>query len=93
MIFLNKLDRGRYGSMMTDLSNAAMRGTPWPSTLAEAYTVAAHWQVSSPLLGINSRADMNTMQSVYMFADDIVAADMRGQVVRREFQRARPMSV
>ena len=62
--FLSKLDMNRYGSMMTDLTNQAMRGIPMPQTLADAYTVAANWRVSK------SAAVSGDMQSVFTFADD-----------------------
>ena len=62
--FLSKLDAARYGSMMTDLTNQAMRGIALPQTLAEAYTVASNWRI------LKSPGSSQETQSVFVLADD-----------------------
>ena len=60
-----KLDQSRYGDMINNkLTNDAMRGTPWPATLDEAYLQASIWCVQAP------RKDSESSElATYVIAD------------------------
>ena len=62
--FLMKLDQSRHGDMLNKLTNAAMRGTPWPATLDEAYLQASTWRVQAPRKG-----DGESESATYVIAD------------------------
>ena len=64
--FLMKLDQSRHGDMLNKLTNDAMRGTPWPATLDEAYLQASTWRVQAPRKG-----DGESESGVYVIADTI----------------------
>lgn len=66
VLFLTKLDPLRYGSMMTQLSNEATLGRPFPETLIRAWTVASTWKTTN--IKITGSTDM---QSVFVCADDV----------------------
>jgi len=74
---LMKLDQSRYGDMINKLTNDAMRGTPWPATLDEAYLQASIWCVQAP------RKDSESSESAtYVIADTIRKKEIRA--VREE---------
>jgi len=66
VLFLSKLDPLRFGSMMTQLSNEATLGRPFPQTLIKAWTVASTWKTTSIKI-----TDTSDMQSVFICADDV----------------------
>ena len=70
--FLSKLDMSRYGSMMTDLANQAMRGIAFPQTVADAYTTAANWRVAKMI------SNSSEIQSVFAFADEAQKSPNKG---------------
>lgn len=72
VLFLTKLDPLRYGSMMTQLSNEATLGRPFPETLIKAWTIASTWKTTN--IKITGSTDM---QSVFVCADD-VQGDVKG---------------
>ena len=50
-----KLDQSRHGDILNELMNDAMRGTPWPATLDEAY----------------QKGDGESESAVYVIADNL----------------------
>ena len=54
LVFLYKLDKGRYGQMMVDLANDALKGVPYPKTVLATYEMAANGQEYSASTSLNS---------------------------------------
>ena len=65
MLFLTKLDPGRYASMMAQLTNNAILGNAFPQTLHSAWTISSGWKAAT-----NRHQAGGEMQSVFMLADD-----------------------
>ena len=68
MLFLMKLDARRHGDMLQIMANDAMRGTPWPATLDEAYLQASTWKVKQQSTGSGEK--YGNIQSSYVLAED-----------------------
>ena len=65
LVFLYKLDKGRYGQMMVDLANDALKGVPYPKTVLATYVMAANRQEYSASTSSNSG-----MHTVYTLSED-----------------------
>ena len=69
--FLMKLDRKRHGAMILHMENAAIMGTPYPQTLADAYQTAACWKVDKAGGSNGGEHTTNLDQtSSYLLADE-----------------------
>ena len=65
LVFLYKRDKGRYGQMMVDLANDALKGVPYPKTVLATYVMAANRQEYSASTSSNSG-----MHTVYTLSED-----------------------
>ena len=66
MVFLTKLDVIRYGAMMSQLTNDASRGIPFPQTLHAAWSIASGWTTSGTKASVTGE-----MHSVLVLADNM----------------------
>jgi len=64
-MFLYRLDKGRYGQMMVDLANDALKGVPYPKTVIDTYVMAANRQEFTSVSASNSG-----MHTVYALSED-----------------------
>mmetsp|Transcript_3802 Transcript_3802/g.5379 ORF Transcript_3802/g.5379 Transcript_3802/m.5379 type:complete len:275 (-) Transcript_3802:2086-2910(-) len=85
MKFLLKLDPKRHGRMLLQLENAAIMGTPYPQTLAEAYQRAGCWKVEK---STGTDVAKHTNQSSYVLADEAAEPTRRSKRPRNEKQQA-----
>ena len=65
LMFLYRLDKGRYDQMMVDLANDALKGVPYPKTVMDTYVMAANRQEFSSASASNSG-----MHTVYTLSED-----------------------
>ena len=73
LVFLSKLDGNRYGAMMSQLTNDASRGTPYPQTRHAAWSVASGWTISG-----SKTSATGEMHSVFVLADTTGKQSGRG---------------
>lgn len=66
--FLTKLDKRRYGSMLTALNNQHLLGADIPNTLDKAYRVANKWKVEQVV-----DAQGENLESVLISADEVTS--------------------
>jgi hypothetical protein len=66
--FLMKLDKRRYGSMLTALNNQHLLGADIPNTLEKAYRVANKWKVEQIV-----DAQGENLESVLLSADEVTS--------------------
>ena len=65
LMFLYRLDKGRYGQMMVDLANDALKGVSYPKTVMDTYVMAANRQEFTSVSASNSG-----MHTVYTLSED-----------------------
>ena len=64
MMFLLRLDMTRYGAMYTEMQNDADKGLPFPTTVHQAYTIAANRKEYKLISGTSGNAN-----AIFAFAD------------------------
>ena len=74
MMFLLRLDMTRYGAMYTEMQNDADKGLPFPTTVHQAYTIAANRKEYKLHTGV-----ANNMNAVFAFADTAGGRGSRGR--------------
>ena len=80
--FLLKQDQSGHGDMINKLTNDALRGTAWPTTIDAAYLQAPTWRVQE------TRNDGGAGPAVYVIADKIT----NGKKVRVGEKKTSPSS-